>query len=58
MARGGLRPRLALLATALVALVSAVLLWLAWLLVGNVAGAVPSLPPGGTVRVGDAVRRL
>ncbi|HXV92345.1 MAG TPA: HAMP domain-containing sensor histidine kinase [Pseudonocardia sp.] len=53
MARGGLRPRLALLATALVALVSAVLLWLAWLLVGNVAGAVPSLPPGGTVRVGD-----
>jgi signal transduction histidine kinase len=48
----GLRPRLTLLSTALVALVSALLLWLGWLLVGNVAGAVPALPPGSTVRVG------
>jgi signal transduction histidine kinase len=48
----GLRPRLTLLSTALVALVSALLLWLGWLLVGGVAGAVPSLPPGSTVRVG------
>ena len=49
----GLRPRLTLLSTALVALVSALLLWLGWLLVGRVAGAVPTLPPGSTVRVGD-----
>jgi signal transduction histidine kinase len=48
----GLRPRLTLLSTALVALVSALLLWLGWLLVGGVAGAVPSLPPGSMVRVG------
>lgn len=48
----GLRPRLTLVSTALVALVSALLLWLGWLLVGGVARAVPTLPPGGTVRVG------
>lgn len=63
----GLRPRLTLLATALVALVSALLLWLGWLLVGGAAQAVPTLPPGSTVRVdgvtvpaeglGDAVGR-
>lgn len=51
MRRGGLRPRLTLLATGLVALVSALLLWLGWLLVGGVAQAVPALPPGTTVRV-------
>ncbi len=49
----GLRPRLTLLSTALVASVSALLLWLGWLLVGGVAQAVPALPPGSTVRVGD-----
>jgi signal transduction histidine kinase len=49
----GLRPRLTLVSTAVVALVSALLLWLGWLLVGGVARAVPSLPPGTTVRVGD-----
>jgi hypothetical protein len=49
----GLRPRLTLVSTALVALVSALLLWLGWLLVGGVVRAVPSLPPGSTVRVGD-----
>ena len=53
-ARGaGLRPRLTLVSTALVALVSGLLLWLGWLLVGGVAQAVPALPPGSTVRVGD-----
>jgi signal transduction histidine kinase len=54
-ARGGvgLRPRLTLVCTAVVALVSALLLWLGWLLVGGVARSVPSLPPGTTVRVGD-----
>jgi signal transduction histidine kinase len=40
------------LSTGLVALVSALLLWLGWLLVGGVAAAVPALPPGSTVRVG------
>ncbi|GEL17606.1 sensor histidine kinase [Pseudonocardia asaccharolytica] len=51
--RYGLRPRLTLLATVLVALVSGLLLWLGWLLVGGVARAVPALPPGSTVRVGN-----
>ena len=49
----GLRPRLTLVCTAVVALVSALLLWLGWLLVGGVARAVPVLPPGTSVRVGD-----
>lgn len=53
----GLRPRLTLLATALVALVSALLLWLGWLLVGGVAEAVPALPRGTTVRVDGVVVR-
>ncbi|MEJ3654241.1 ATP-binding protein [Actinomycetes bacterium KLBMP 9759] len=53
--RTGLRPRLTLVSTALVALVSALLLWLGWLLVGGVARSVPSLPAGSTVRVGDVV---
>ena len=49
----GLRPRLTLVCTVVVALVSALLLWLGWLLVGGVARAVPALPPGTAVRVGD-----
>jgi signal transduction histidine kinase len=49
----GLRPRLTALSTGLVALVSALLLWLGWLLVGGVARSVPALPPGSTVRIGD-----
>jgi len=49
----GLRPRLTLVCTAVVALVSGLLLWLGWLLVGGVARSVPSLPPGTTVRVGN-----
>jgi len=48
----GLRPRLTVVSTGLVALVSALLLWLGWLLVDGVARAVPTLPSGMTVRVG------
>ena len=40
-----------MLATALTAGVSGVLLWLGWLLVGNVVAATPDLPPGATVTV-------
>jgi signal transduction histidine kinase len=47
----GLRARLTLLATGLSAAVSALLLWLGWLLVGGVVAAVPDLPPGSTVKV-------
>lgn len=47
----GLRARLTLLATGLAALLSGVLLWLAWLLVGRVVSAVPQLPPGSRVEV-------
>jgi signal transduction histidine kinase len=50
----GLRLRLTLLATGLVAAVSGLLLWLAWLLAGSVVSAVPVLPPGTTVRVRGA----
>jgi len=49
----GLRLRLTVLCTALAALVSVLLLWLGWLLVGGVVSAVPALPPGTTVRVRD-----
>jgi signal transduction histidine kinase len=52
--RAGLRPRLTAVCTGVVALVSALLLWLGWLLVGGVAQA-PSLPPGSLVRVGGRV---
>ncbi len=51
----GLRPRLTLVCTLVVALVSALLLWLGWLLVGAVAASTPALPPGTAVRVGDRV---
>jgi signal transduction histidine kinase len=51
----GLRVRLTLLATALTAGVSGLLLWLGWLLVGNVVAATPDLPPDSTVTV-DGVR--
>ncbi|EHR50544.1 signal transduction histidine kinase [Saccharomonospora marina XMU15] len=47
----GLRARITVLATVLVAAVSVVLLWLAWRLVGDSVAAVPDLPPGTTVRV-------
>ena len=51
----GLRPRLTLVATAVVAVVSALLLWLGWLLIGAVAATVPVLPPGTMVRVGEII---
>jgi signal transduction histidine kinase len=47
----GLRIRLTLLATGLVAAVSAVLLWLGWMLVGEVAATLPTLPPQTPVLV-------
>ena len=40
----GLRVRITLLATGLAAAVSATLLWLGWLLVGNVVGAGYRVP--------------
>ncbi len=46
-----LRARITVLATSLVAVVSVVLLWLAWRLVGDSVAAVPQLPPGTLVRV-------
>ncbi|AHI00183.1 HAMP domain-containing sensor histidine kinase [Kutzneria viridogrisea] len=51
----GLRLRITLIAVGIVAAVSAVLLWLGWLLVGAaVRGAVPQLPPGSQVIVDGA----
>lgn len=50
----GLRIRLTLLATGLSATVSTLLLWLGWVLVGEVVAAVPQLPPGSIVRVDGA----
>lgn len=47
----GLRARITLLATALVAAVAGLLLWLGWMLVGTVVAAVPELPSGSTVLV-------
>ncbi len=49
----GLRVRLAVLCTLLAAGVSALLLWLGYLLVGGVVRAVPALPPGTTIQVRD-----
>jgi signal transduction histidine kinase len=46
----GLRGRVTLLATALVALVAGMLLWLGWILAGN-AVTTPSLPAGTTIVV-------
>jgi signal transduction histidine kinase len=48
----GLRARITLLTTGLVVVVSAGLLWLGWLLAGDVAASVPSLPDGATIVVG------
>lgn len=47
----GLRARITLLATGLVAVAAALLLWLAWILAGDSVNA-PSLPDGTTVVVG------
>jgi signal transduction histidine kinase len=46
----GLRARITLLATALVAMAAVLLLWLGWMLAGN-AVTVPTLPTGTTVVV-------
>jgi signal transduction histidine kinase len=51
----GLRVRLTLLATGLVAVVAVTLVWLGWMLVGEVAASVPQLPPDTPVLV-DGVR--
>ncbi|MGI8798811.1 MAG: sensor histidine kinase [Pseudonocardia sp.] len=53
MSPPGLRLRLVAVSTALAAAISALLLWLGWLLVGGVVSAVPRLPDGTTVRVGE-----
>ena len=53
--RGGLRLRLTLLATALLALVGGLLIALAYLLVARVVGALPQLPPGTPVVVNGQV---
>ncbi len=47
----GLRTRLTLLATGLAAVVSALLVWMGWILVGAVVSAVPELPPGTVIEV-------
>ncbi|APU13769.1 MULTISPECIES: sensor histidine kinase [Actinoalloteichus] len=47
----GLRARITLLATGLVAAVSGILLWLGWLLVGEVLAEVPQFPSGTLIRV-------
>lgn len=47
----GLRARLTLLATALTAGVSGLLLWLGWVLSGDIVALVPTPVPGSTVRV-------
>ena len=46
----GLRARITLLATSLVAIAAALLLWLGWMLAGD-SVVSPSLPPGTNVRV-------
>jgi signal transduction histidine kinase len=50
----GLRARITLLATGLVAIAAALLLWLGWMLAGD-AVATPSLPAGTSVRVGGVL---
>ncbi|HEX6342828.1 HAMP domain-containing sensor histidine kinase [Umezawaea sp.] len=47
----GLRLRITLLATALVAFVSCLLLLLGWMLVGRVVDSMPAFPEGSTVEV-------
>lgn len=50
----GLRARITLLATGLVAIAAALLLWLGWMLAGD-AVVSPSLPAGTNVRVGGVL---
>jgi signal transduction histidine kinase len=53
--RQGLRLRLTLLSTALLALIGALLLALSYLVVGRVVAALPQFPAGTTVLIGDQV---
>ncbi len=53
--RHGLRLRLTLLSTALLALIGALLLALSYLVVGRVVAALPQFPPGTVVQIGDQV---
>ena len=53
--RRGLRLRLTLLSTALLALIGGLLLALSYLLVGRVIAALPQFPPGTEVQVGGEV---
>jgi signal transduction histidine kinase len=53
--RNGLRLRLTLLSTALLALIGALLLALSYLVVGRVVAALPQFPAGTQVQVGDEV---
>ena len=53
--RRGLRLRLTLLSTALLALIGGLLLALSYLLVGRVIAALPQFPPGTEVQVGGVV---
>ena len=53
--RQSLRLRLTLLSTALLALFGALLLALAYLLVGRVVAALPQFPAGTQVQIGDQV---
>ncbi len=53
--RGGLRLRLTLVSTALLALFGVLLLALAYLLVDRVVAALPQLPPGTQVQIGDRI---
>jgi len=53
--RQGLRMRLTLLSTALLALIGALLLALSYLVVGRVVAALPQFPAGTQVQIGDEV---
>ena len=53
--RQGLRMRLTLLSTALLALIGALLLALSYLVVGRVVAALPQFPAGTQVQIGDVV---
>ena len=54
-ARNGLRLRLTLLSTALLALIGALLLALSYLVVGRVVAALPQFPAGTQVQIGEQV---
>ena len=53
--RQGLRLRLTMLSTALLALIGGLLLALSYLVVGRVVAALPQFPAGTQVQIGDEV---